>query len=64
MFIGVAGVGGVIYDLEGHIELYFAWNIGKASNNQVEAYALLPGLLGISRKPPIIKLKCMHYYKD
>jgi ribonuclease HI len=36
----VAGVGGVIFFLGGKKELSYSWNIGQATNNQVEAYAL------------------------
>jgi ribonuclease HI len=41
----VAGAGGVLYGPGGHIESTFSWNLGVATNNQAEAYALLQGLL-------------------
>jgi ribonuclease HI len=41
----VAGAGGVLYGPGGNLESTFAWSIGHSSNNQVEAYALLQGLI-------------------
>jgi len=41
----VEGVGGVIFSPEGNQELTFSWILGKATNNQEEAYALLQGIL-------------------
>jgi ribonuclease HI len=40
----MAGVGGVIYDPKGKQESAYAWGLGIATNNQIEAYALLQGL--------------------
>jgi ribonuclease HI len=40
-----ATAGGVLYDPRGQIESTHSWNIGPASNNQAEAYALLQSLL-------------------
>jgi ribonuclease HI len=40
----VAGAGGVILSIGGRIQILFSWNIGQATNNWVEAYALLQGL--------------------
>jgi hypothetical protein len=42
--LGEAGAGGVILGLRGEIETTYAWSLGKVTNNQVEAYALLKGL--------------------
>jgi ribonuclease HI len=41
----VAGVGGVIIFPRGNQVLSYHWNLGLATNNQVEAYALYQGLL-------------------
>jgi ribonuclease HI len=38
-------VGGVIFSPGGTIRLTFSWSLGTTTNNQVEAYALLQGLL-------------------
>jgi hypothetical protein len=38
-------VGGVLHDPRGKIKTTYSWNIGVASNNQAESYALLQGLL-------------------
>jgi ribonuclease HI len=40
----VARAGGVIFCPGGKKELSYFWNIGHATNNQFEAYALLQGL--------------------
>jgi ribonuclease HI len=40
----VAGARGVLYDPGGNIENTYSWNLGVATNNQVELYALLQGL--------------------
>jgi ribonuclease HI len=37
-------VGGVLYELGGKRILNYCWNLGKDTNNKVEAYALLKGL--------------------
>jgi hypothetical protein len=39
--IGLAGVGGVIYDPKGKHESNYAWGLGIAMNNQIEAYSLM-----------------------
>ena len=41
---GVAGGGGVIYNLEENIEIYYSYSIVFATNNKVEAYGLWQGL--------------------
>jgi hypothetical protein len=38
-------VGGVLYGPRGTRVLEFSWNLGIASNNVVEAYAVYQGLL-------------------
>ena len=35
---------GILTDLEGKIELSYAWGFGMSSNNQAEAYSLLHGI--------------------
>ena len=40
----VTGSGGVLYDPGGNIENTYSWNLGVATNNQAESYALLQGL--------------------
>jgi hypothetical protein len=42
---GEAGVGGVLYGPRGNQILDFSWNLGKTSNNMVEAYAVYQGIL-------------------
>jgi ribonuclease HI len=42
---GVASVGGVIFSPRGTLRLTFSWSLVTITNNQVEAYALLQGLL-------------------
>jgi len=37
-------VGGNIIDHEGTISMYYAWGLGKVSNNMVESYSLWLGL--------------------
>jgi len=44
VIVGVTGVGGTIMSLGGTIELLFDWGLSYASNNIIEAYALLQGL--------------------
>jgi hypothetical protein len=44
IIIGAVGAGGILIDLGGQVELYFAWALGISSNNKAKAYALLPGL--------------------
>jgi ribonuclease HI len=39
-----AGVGGVILDPRGNIEMSFAWSLGCTTNNQAEEYTLLKGV--------------------
>jgi ribonuclease HI len=39
-----AGAGRIILDPEANQELHFAWGIGVATNNKVEALALHQGL--------------------
>jgi ribonuclease HI len=41
---GVAGAGGVIFSLVGHIRTTFSWSLGITSNNQAEAYDLYKGV--------------------
>lgn len=41
---GVAGAGWILFDPGGNSELYFAWGIGVATNNEAEALAALQGL--------------------
>ena len=41
---GCAGAGGVIRNIEGHIEHIFAWGLGQDTNSQAEGLALLQGL--------------------
>ena len=41
---GVAGVGGILLDPGGQIELTFAWGLGHRTNNQDEWLALLQGM--------------------
>ena len=41
---GVAGVGGILLDPGGQIELDFAWGLGNKTNNEAEWLALLQGL--------------------
>jgi len=43
IFPRVVGAGGVILNLEGNLKLLFSWNIGHATNNQADAYALIQG---------------------
>jgi len=46
----VAGGGGIIYSTDGITETRYAWGLVFTSNNQVEALALLQGLLLLNRK--------------
>ena len=41
---GPAGVGGVIFDLGGNRLKYYAWGIGKKSNNYAEWLTLFKGM--------------------
>jgi hypothetical protein len=41
MLLEVVVVRGVILDPKGQLETTFTWDIGKSTNNQAEAYALL-----------------------
>jgi ribonuclease HI len=41
---GIAGAGGILGDPGGNRVIQFAWGLGLASNNLVEAYALWNGL--------------------
>jgi hypothetical protein len=43
--VGEAGAGGVLYSPRGNQFLDFSWNLGKTSNNMVEAYAIYQGIL-------------------
>lgn len=57
---GVAGAGGIIYDLGGTRELSYEWGLGKATNNQAEASALLQGIkVAIS-----LNARAMHVFGD
>jgi ribonuclease HI len=40
-----ARAGGAMFSPRGNQELTFSWSLGKATNNQAEAYALLQGIL-------------------
>ena len=40
----MAGAGGILLDPGGHIELKFAWGLGRRTNNEAEWLALLQGL--------------------
>ena len=44
------GGGGTITHLDGTIELKYAWGLGKETNNQAKALALLQGLKQLTRK--------------
>jgi hypothetical protein len=41
----VAGVGRVLLGSQGTLELSYAWGLNLITNNQVEAYTLLQGVL-------------------
>jgi ribonuclease HI len=41
----VAGAGGVIINSRGNVEIIYAWSLDIATNNQVEEYALIQGVL-------------------
>lgn len=45
---GVASTVGIILDVEGKQELTYVWGLGTSTNNQVEAYALLQGLISVN----------------
>lgn len=56
----MAGAGGIIYDLGGTRELSYEWGLGKATNNQAEASALLQGIkVAIS-----LNARAMHVFGD
>jgi ribonuclease HI len=44
VILRVAGVEGIILDLEGNHENTFEWGLGRASNNQAKALVLFQGL--------------------
>jgi hypothetical protein len=44
MQLRVAGASGSLLNPEGNSLVSYAWDLGKATNNVVEAYALLKGL--------------------
>ena len=41
---GKAGGGGVLFDPDGNLIMFFAWELGQLSNNSVEYLALWQGL--------------------
>ena len=54
--IRVVGFGGIFCDSEGNIVAKYVWGLGQATNDQVEDYALLWGILIASEKK-IVSLK-------
>jgi len=46
----MAGTGGVLFGPRGQVKSTYSWNLGLASNNQDEAYALFQGLSLASAK--------------